>query len=580
VSASPRLSARPEVSARCLLAVTCFGLFAAIGTWFAPVDPPVAGVFPNHFVATLPVGNASGTSRLYYDVGAGFNPLLSMPGTPAVSSPTSRISFPLPAGTIVGLRVEPGANSARPTLAQIVDVRGRVLQTFETSDFRSEGRLALRRPLHLPGDPGHPAPVVRRERIIAALLALTEIGLLFFLWHSRFRRPLPRGLVAGSIVLAAACILFSRRPDVFAQPQFWSEDGTIYFSQRGDGWRGLIEPQANYLAILPRVTAFVANTAPVWYAPLIYCGVSIAVVLMAVLKAASPRVGLPLAPWAALMIVLVPGMDEITGNLTNAQWFGAVILVLVALSQPPKTWGEKISDLIAIALFGLTGPFVVAAGPIFVWRAVRSRERWTWIAAGLAAGAMAAELLTYRASSSGPLPQASASLLTFVGATGYRTGGQLFGMMPSPDFSDPVRWGIAGLLALVFIWCFFPLRAAQGSVRWALAWMATLVVVGGCVRYLAYAHFFFEPVFILRYFYLPVLFTGWILLAGLAQSGARRWIATLLLVLAAVRNTRSYRMAPYTDLHWPHYASAIQRGEPISVPINPPAWGFLSAGKR
>jgi hypothetical protein len=266
--------------------------------------------------------------------------------------------------------------------------------------------------------------------------------------------------------------------------------------------------------------------------------------------------------------------------VTNAQWFGAAILVLVCLSRPPADFWQTVRDAAALVLFGLTGPFIIFALPLLFWRAVRTRSTAGWVLLALGATLAMLQYWAYCSSNPAPLPASSPPLVPFLASAGYRTGGQLFGLMRPPLFASPIPWGIAGLLLYGLMWISFPLSTLIGDIRLMLAWIAFAIIVGGFLRYFDHAGFFFEQVFIVRYFYLPLLFAAWLFLGGLATPGPRRWMAVLGLIAAIACNVPYYRMAPYTDLHWPHYASVIERGEPIQVPINPPAWSFDSPGQK
>jgi hypothetical protein len=300
--------------------------------------------------------------------------------------------------------------------------------------------------------------------------------------------------------------------------------------------------------------------------------VTLGACVLAALKAASPRVGLPLAPFAALAVLLVPTMDELLPSIANVHWFGAVILVLVAASQVPSSRWQAIGDAGLVVLFGLSGPFIVALSPVIVWRAVRTRSRAAWATAALAVVAACLQIAAYRQSTAGagavPLPSAT----TVLAALGYRTGGQMFGLAPSPLFANPLPWGIAGAALLVLIWLLFPLRARGRDLRPLLAWAALSAVAGGFMRYAGYAGQFFEPVFINRYFYEIIVFTLWILICALGTSGARRWFAAALLALVVACNAGRFRLPPFAELDWPHHALAIEQGKAVTVPINPQAW--------
>src|SRR4029077_12112899 len=71
--------------------------------------------------------------------------------------------------------------------------------------------------------------------------------------------------------VAAALLIVLRDPSLFTRPQFWAEDGKIWFAQAyNQGWlHSLTVPLSGYLCILPRLAAGVALFVPFRWAPLI-----------------------------------------------------------------------------------------------------------------------------------------------------------------------------------------------------------------------------------------------------------------------------------------------------------------------
>jgi hypothetical protein len=236
-------------------------------------------------------------------------------------------------------------------------------------------------------------------------------------------------------------------------------------------------------------------------------------------------------------------------------------------------------DSAAVAVFGLTGPFILFALPLLLWRSVRTRNVAAWMTAVLGAVITGLQCRAYLASQPTHLPGAAPKLAEFLAAAGYRTGCQLFGLMSSPFLAHTTRWGIVGLALYALLWLLFPLRGMGGDLRPPLAWFSACLVAGGFLRYFGLPHLFFEPVYIARYFYVPLLVGIWLLISGFQSAGLRRWLATISVAAAIACNAGSFRMAPYIDLRWPYYASAIARGEAIQVPINPPPWIFENPGR-
>ena len=57
-------------------------------------------------------------------------------------------------------------------------------------------------------------------------------------------------------LLFVAVALFYRRPEALLQPQFWQEDGNIFFQGNYElGLRAVLVPYAGYLILLQRIIA-------------------------------------------------------------------------------------------------------------------------------------------------------------------------------------------------------------------------------------------------------------------------------------------------------------------------------------
>src|SRR3954469_13020568 len=76
------------------------------------------------------------------------------------------------------------------------------------------------------------------------------------------RRQLARAIVRPALrwtVAACGGILFARRPDMVLNPQFWAEDGPVFFAQaRIHGIAALVEPYAGYFHTVLRLVAWIA----------------------------------------------------------------------------------------------------------------------------------------------------------------------------------------------------------------------------------------------------------------------------------------------------------------------------------
>lgn len=593
-----------------LAAVVLVGAAAAALTFITPARPPREEQRPN--TCELPVhAGRSGAVELLWDRHAGY----AEPDYPKTPLPDAgvpgAVRWAMPAGRFIGLiaRFPPGDGTIEVGTAEIRTHDGVRVRSISIQDYgagknvveiqrRSDEAIVRAtdpsRPCEIlfflggelvldddsPAGRAQARPVVIRERVLAAVLFAASLWMFGVVVR---RRRLARSgagpapwLETAALALAATSLLFSRRPDIFALPQFWAEDGTVFFvEQRVLGLAAFAQPYASYLHTIPRLTAGAAGLAPAVWAPAIYLGVSLACALAAVLKAASRRVALPHPYWSALAVVLVPNMGELLLNVTNAQWFGAVIMLLIAIGNAPRGARELAVDLGAVVLFGLSGPFAVFFAPLFAWRWWRDRNGRTATLAltVLAVGAVQIAALAVYPTRRDP---GEFSAIEALAAIGQRTGGQLVNIMPAPDGAPPVVWGLVALAGWVALWLALPAAGRMRAAKWPLAFAAAVVLAGGVWRFRAYVVELFEATHTQRYFHLPLLAMIWLSLGALSASrGWRRTVAMLALVVLAVRNIPHHRIFAHVDRDWYALAPAIDRGEPVDIPINPAPWAVV-----
>lgn len=136
------------------------------------------------------------------------------------------------------------------------------------------------------------------------------------------------------------------------QPQLWSED-IVFFGQNWLlGPAALWDSYAGYLHTLPRLIALFASLFSPAFSPLIYLLATLASLLAIALCIHSRLIRLP-AAWALLVAVtLVPHNGEVFLNITNLQWFCALLLlaaVFIDNSEPVDYRALLLYLLVALA---------------------------------------------------------------------------------------------------------------------------------------------------------------------------------------------------------------------------------------
>jgi hypothetical protein len=378
-------------------------------------------------------------------------------------------------------------------------------------------------------------------------------------------------------LLAVSLLLWARKPDSFHNPQFWAEDGVIFFSQQVQlGARAHLEPYAGYFNAVPRLAAFLAALLPHRHAPALYNAAALIVLLALAWKLYSPRLGLRWPLPFALAVVLVPHPGgEVFVCLANVQWILALLLLTVLLQRSAETGLQAAGDIGIVLFSGLTGPFILLALPLLMAKAWRSRSRsdLLLLAAGMGTAAVQLWALLH-APIDEPPPLAPAP-----GVWGRLLGAKLVGTLflgPKLPYSiHPIVLCLAGLcLAAGIAWSLRRSPAAFERAAYCLCFAAAVIAA-------AFAKFAEAPGHLVpyeagaRYFFIPAVAVAWcLLLVASSTRGAPRAIAAAaLLAILASSLLSGFRSPPLEDLHWEKQAARIGGPEEeLWIPIHPYPW--------
>ncbi len=175
-----------------------------------------------------------------------------------------------------------------------------------------------------------------------------------------------------SVVIGVLLIL--RRSDALLNPQFWAEDGNLFFYQAFYGEASIFTPYQGYFHVIPRVIALFANLFPVVYTPLIYN--SLALVLAAICTAwfALPYFrhiinDYKLRIVTCVLIALMPAVSSVLLNITNIQWYLLIWCSLVCL-QPFSGTNSKIAIMCTYLIFVFSSVVTMILTPLWILRAL------------------------------------------------------------------------------------------------------------------------------------------------------------------------------------------------------------------
>ena len=397
-----------------------------------------------------------------------------------------------------------------------------------------------------------------------------------------------------------ALVIFSRSPDVLLNARFFAEDGQIFYQQAHElGFLpSIFLPFAGYLHLLPRLIAGIALWLPIYFVPLFFNLVALAVQYVTALYIFSPRMR-NIGPFSVRVVVAVlylglPHIGEVWGKLVNSQWQMAVLAFLILIAAPPESRFGSWFDGIALSMGALTGPFCILLLPIALLVVVYRRTPWTMIHLGILAmggTVQAIPLLTTGRPAEYANLGASFPLLChllirwlFLGVlpTGSKVLTLLRPMAGSRLFSGFI-WALALALALWIVWkASFELRCALlfGAIVITASLASPKIVTGG-EQWPGMLTGGGE-----RYWFIPRLVLAVTVLWVALQPFSKPWLrAGGILAMAAILlcSVLGWHIQQWKSPHfrtYVHVFNALPVGAPLRIPIDPPPGRALQLTKR
>lgn len=395
-------------------------------------------------------------------------------------------------------------------------------------------------------------------------------------------KPRPASRVNAVLMLAAiAIILLVRKTDSFTNPQFWAEDGTVFFlDQYYQGASALFQPYAGYLHMVPRLIALFTDTFfPYYAAPYVYNYSSLLLTLLVCLSIFTKRLDVGRKPVLALSIVLVPHYSgEVFINITNLQWILAILLVITLLKEAPgKEYGNvKLQwalDFAIILFCGLTGPFIVLLAPFFAWKCFIKRSGY---ALGILLAAIAAAsvqiFLIISDSISSPRGETTYRIYDYSAVVGRRLFGNLFLGITLPYGMNPFI--LTGLFVCLIFFLLYLAAYGDKSGRFKVAVLLgfmSFVLLATLNKFKANPLMLIPPGNAPRYFYLVYVMTVWALIVFIENKDAwKRYLVKALLSAALISSmTSGFHSKPFIDCHWSYYSGLIGKQQYLRIPLNP-----------
>lgn len=396
-----------------------------------------------------------------------------------------------------------------------------------------------------------------------------------------------------AIVAFAALLAFTRRPDIFVTPQFWAEDGAVWYTDayQNGFWSTILKPYPEYLAIPQRILVFISTWFPFGIAPLFLNVSGLLLQLIPVFLLASGRLKhiIPsrlLAGIIGLLVVAQPNSAEVFSSFANAQWHLALAALLILISPVVKGVAWRVFDITVIAAACLSGPAAILLVPVaglYWWFNRTTPARNNVFIVGLLAFLQVISIVfisTYHRSGEDPA-------FSFF-AVAKIIGGQIFaGGLLGQDNITMFYNNRIGQYIFVAVCLGLVLYAAVRGPLWLklLNMYAALQISVLLISSKNPTGFTIDilqgltnPTGGQRYWYIPIAawLTTLLWISWYARQTLVRGIAVTLVALWLLVGIHSdWALSPMVDYQFKKYAAmfeATPQGQPLDIPINPSGW--------
>ena len=392
----------------------------------------------------------------------------------------------------------------------------------------------------------------------------------------------PLAVVVGFLLMAL------RRPDALRHPQPFAEDGIVFLRDAYlHSWSSSVfRPAAGYLHVLLRVWAELTTLLPVRFLALSYTCFALsataacyALVLRPALRWLIPSDGIRVLTF--LVLVLLPGVREVLGTLTNVIWPVGVALVLLSLSDAPLTVGRRRVEVGAVAVLGLTGVTSMLVWPAFWLRGRREPDPHNALVAGVVTAAAVVQalllVLSHDRSSTGFGGVGDMVMALSVRIWGTLAIGERLLTSALADRSAPaIVWVLAGVSLLISVVAFLasvPRFRLQFLITLALTCGASLWSLDGEIAFIA------RSTAAGRYFVIPLVMVVVLWAAGLPRLVATGWLLRGLAVVPAIALLafaigQDFVLPNEPHIDWDGTAACIASHRVCRVPSHLPEFSF------
>ncbi len=324
----------------------------------------------------------------------------------------------------------------------------------------------------------------------------------------------------ASLWLLTVVVLVWRRPDQFSHPYIWGEESFVLRDYTERGLAAIFGSIHGFPDLIARAISVFSFQLSILHAPWIGLILTTAFTAFVVSSVYLSPTHLRWRYLCATVTLIIPTGPENYAVTLYSFWWAGLLLLLALL------WRESHQALRAffIALGGLSSPIIIPLAPLFVLRALASRERRDGIAAFIALSCAlvtsATALVHYSTASPAVLSLSEAAPLIgkFVG-----------GFVASAFASTPARELAAGLVMLTICGALAYGARDRLDQNFALLIAALIAIIAAtALRNKPSELLIFQAA--PRYFFYPYILIAWSLfwIAATTASKPRRIVATAL----------------------------------------------------
>jgi hypothetical protein len=221
----------------------------------------------------------------------------------------------------------------------------------------------------------HPRGSSRREGPLPWLVSAVAEPLF---GTDRYDAWIPGGWWPGYLAMAGllAAVIVCRRFDVVTRPQFWAEDGSIYFCDALVlGFRAVFRLYEGFPHLGQRLIAAFGSLFPLAAAPRVYTTAAIVIEALSVATFSLPRFrhlvrSDALRTLFCVACVSLPVGTEVFATPANVGWFLGLWLLFASLSTAPR----RMRSLVGLTACGVAAiastPLAVLLAPLWLLRSL------------------------------------------------------------------------------------------------------------------------------------------------------------------------------------------------------------------